>query len=308
MTAQPEDLGALKARVDLVAIVRRHVDLKRRGRDGEWGRCPLHGEKTPSFKVGASRQTYHCFGCGAKGDAIDFVAAIERVSKGEAIKRLREIVGDEKAKPARPAERPPPPDARAEKNRERAQEIWRQTETVPDGLPFDYLTRRRGITVWDGDRLRWHPACPWQGGTAGCIVACVNDHATSYTTAIWRIRPTMDGPIERRGLGPVKHNAARLFWASGNELLIAEGVEDALAAHALTGLPAWAALSAGNMAELILPERFREVTIFADADTVGIGHAAALARRLQREGRVVRLRRPRWAKDANDILLTRRAG
>jgi hypothetical protein len=62
------------------------------------------------------------------------------------------------------------------------------------------------------------------------------------------------------------------------------------------------------MAELILPERFREVTIFADADTVGIGHAAALARRLQREGRVVRLRRPRWAKDANDILLTRRAG
>jgi hypothetical protein len=212
--------------------------------------------------------------------------------------------------PSRPRPRPPepPPDPEAERRRQRAQELWRQTETVPDGLPFDYLTRRRGITVWDGDRLRWHPACPWQGGTAGCIVACVNDHATSYTTAIWRIRPTMDGPIERRGLGPVKHNAARLFWASGNELLIAEGVEDALAAHALTGLPAWAALSAGNMAELILPERFREVTIFADADTVGIGRAAALARRLQREGRVVRLRRPRWAKDANDILLTRRAG
>jgi hypothetical protein len=118
----------------------------------------------------------------------------------------------------------------------------------------------------------------------------------------------MDGPVERRGLGPVKHNAARLFRAEGSELVLAEGVEDALAAHALTDLPAWAALSAGNLAKLILPGCLRAITIFADADAVGTGHAAALARRLERDGRAVRLRRPRRAKDANDVLVARRAG
>jgi hypothetical protein len=202
----------------------------------------------------------------------------------------------------------PAPDPGTERRRELAQEIWRQSETIADGLPFDYLTRRRGIAIWDPDRLRWHPACPWGNGTAGCLVACVNDHATSCTTAIWRIRPVLEGKVERRGLGPVKHNAARLFQAEGPELVLAEGVEDALAAHALTGLPAWAALSAGNLGDLILPARFREIAIYADADAVGTAHAAALARRLQHEGRAVRLRRPRWAKDANDILLARRAG
>jgi DNA primase len=304
MTAQPEDLGALKARVDLVAIVRRHVDLKRRGRDGEWGRCPLHGEKTASFKVDPGKQRFICFGCGAKGDAIDFVAAIERVSKGEAIKRLREIVGDERAKPARPAERPPPPDARAKKNRELAQEVWRQTETIADGLPFDYLTRRRGITVWDCDRVRWHPRCPWQGGTAGCIVCPVTDHATGYTTAIWRIWPSMTEPMKgrRMGLGPAKGSAARLFWAESDELLIAEGVEDALAAHQLYGLPAWAALSAGNMGALILPARFRRVLIVPDNDPPGLDGAQRLARRLVGGGRRVEIQKPKNAKDANDVL------
>jgi putative DNA primase/helicase len=210
--------------------------------------------------------------------------------------------------PARPSARPSPPDPKIEKNRLLAQELWRQSGSIPDGLPFDYLTKRRGITVWDPDRLRWHPACPWQGGTAGCLVAPVNDHATGMVTGIWRIRCTLEGKVERRGLGPTKGNAARLFWAEGPELVVTEGVEDALAAHALTGLPAWAALSAGNMGALVVPARFTDVLILADADAVGIGHAAVLARRLKSEGRAVRLQRPRWVKDANELLLNRRAG
>jgi putative DNA primase/helicase len=220
--------------------------------------------------------------------------------------------GSERGLGCRPGHRRPPPpqaappdpapDPEAERRRERAQELWRQTETVPDGLPLDYLTRRRGITVWDGDRLRWHSACPWRGGTAGCIVACVNDHATGHTVGVWRIRPAMDGPVERRGLGPVKHNAARLFRAEGSELVLAEGVEDALAAHALFGLPAWAALSAGNMAALILPARFRHVLIVPDNDTPGLDAGQKLARRLVSEGRRVEIQKPKSAKDANDVL------
>ena len=86
-----ESLDALKARVDIVDIVGRYTDLKKRG--GElWCCCPLHGEKTPSFKVNEARQTFHCFGCHAKGDVFDFVKEVERVDPATAIKRVRELV------------------------------------------------------------------------------------------------------------------------------------------------------------------------------------------------------------------------
>jgi len=214
--------------------------------------------------------------------------------------------------PRRPTDPPPKaaPDPVAERKRELAQETWRQTEAITDGLPFAYLTRRRGITVWDADRVRWHPACPWGAGTAGCIIAPVNDHATGLVTAIWRIRPVMTGKVPRWGLGPTKGNASRLFWAEGPELVVAEGVEDALAAHALFGLPAWAGLSAGNLAKLILPARFRSVLILADRDEpkedgrqVGLEAAHELAGRLRAEGRSAAVR---WArpglKDPNDVM------
>jgi hypothetical protein len=235
--------------------------------------------------------TWTCHRCGWKG----------------ALNQHNDRTGWQPARPSAPPS-PPRPDPVADRRRELAQEIWRQTESIPSGLPFRYLTERRGITVWDADRLRWHPRCPWQGGTAGCIVCPITDHASGYTTAIWRIKPCLEGKVERRGLGPVKANACRLFWAEGPELVLTEGVEDALAAHRLYGVPAWAALSAGNMAALILPERFRDIAIYADADAVGTVNAAELARRLQREGRAVRLWRPRWAKDVNDILLDRKVG
>jgi phage/plasmid primase-like uncharacterized protein len=225
---------------------------------------------------------------------------------------------DEAPKPARPAEIPrraenpqsaPAIDPAAVRKRELAQETWRQTEAIADGLPFDYLTRRRGIAVWDCDRVRWHPRCPWKGGIAGCILVPITDHATGYVVGIWRIRPAMRGPIERRGLGSSKGNAARLFDAPGPELIVTEGVEDALAAHALFGAPAWAALSAGNMAKLILPPRIQQILILADRDEpkedgrqVGLEAAHELARRLRAEGRSAEVRWSRIGKDANDAL------
>ena len=89
----------------------------------------------------------------------------------------------------------------------------------------------------------------------------------------------MTGKIERLGLGPVKSNWSPVTVADGDELAITEGIEDALAFHALSGIPAWAALSAGNMGDLILPERFRRVTINAERDQVGLAGASKLAAR-----------------------------
>jgi phage/plasmid primase-like uncharacterized protein len=133
----------------------------------------------------------------------------------------------------------------------------------------------------------------------------VNDHETGLVVDVWRIRFALAGKVERWGLGPQKGNASRLSKADGPQLVVAEGVEDALAAHALTGLPAWAALSATNMAALILPKRFHEAMILADRDAHGIGqeNAHKLAARLRAEGRYVEVRKPVRVKDANDVLL-----
>ncbi len=85
-------LEAFKARLPLAEIVGRWVKLTRRGR--EWvGLCPFHGEKTPSFTVVEDKGFYHCFGCGAHGDALSFVMAIERLDFKDALARLEELTG-----------------------------------------------------------------------------------------------------------------------------------------------------------------------------------------------------------------------
>ncbi|HOO40724.1 MAG TPA: CHC2 zinc finger domain-containing protein [Syntrophales bacterium] len=69
----------------LIEVLRRDgVVLQPKGRV-LWGRCPLHEDKTPSFKVDPERQTFHCFGCGAGGDVISFVQARRKVSFTEAL-------------------------------------------------------------------------------------------------------------------------------------------------------------------------------------------------------------------------------
>jgi len=77
------ELAAIKRGTDLVAVVRRYVDLKQRGH--EWvGCCPFHQEKTASFTVNAHRA--HCFGCSKHWDLFDFLADIERRPRKDVIR------------------------------------------------------------------------------------------------------------------------------------------------------------------------------------------------------------------------------
>ena len=101
-TISDEKLQDLRDRVDLVAIVQRRVPLKKSGRDWK-GLCPFHGEKTPSFYVVPDKKIFHCFGCGATGDAIKFVMQLDGKSFREAIEALAQEAGVELA-PADPLE------------------------------------------------------------------------------------------------------------------------------------------------------------------------------------------------------------
>jgi DNA primase len=87
-----EKLQELRDRADVVAVVQRRVPLKKSGRDWK-GLCPFHGEKTPSFYVVPDKKLWHCFGCGASGDAIKFVMQMESRSFREAVEGLAQEFG-----------------------------------------------------------------------------------------------------------------------------------------------------------------------------------------------------------------------
>ena len=85
--AFPESfLEELAARNDIVDVVSGYVRLTRRSGVNQFGLCPFHSEKTPSFSVNAERQIYHCFGCGKGGGVINFIMEVENLSVRDAVK------------------------------------------------------------------------------------------------------------------------------------------------------------------------------------------------------------------------------
>ncbi|BCX16589.1 MAG: hypothetical protein KatS3mg117_0271 [Geminicoccaceae bacterium] len=160
--ARPRDgtagsLEEFKARLPLAEIVGRWVKLTRRGR--EWvGLCPFHAEKTPSFSVVEDKGFYHCFGCGAHGDAVSFVMAIERLEFKEALARLEELTGIRAPRRAGPdAERVDP--SLYELNAAAA--LWFQTRLAePEAEPARAYLERRGLdrATIAAFRLGWAPA------------------------------------------------------------------------------------------------------------------------------------------------------
>ncbi|OZM57730.1 DNA primase [Lottiidibacillus patelloidae] len=82
-----EDIEKIRTSIDIVDIVSEYVQLKKQGRN-YFGLCPFHGEKSPSFSVSPEKQIYHCFGCGAGGNAFSFIMEQEGFSFTEAVLKL----------------------------------------------------------------------------------------------------------------------------------------------------------------------------------------------------------------------------
>ncbi|MEO0003562.1 MAG: primase, partial [Pseudomonadota bacterium] len=82
----------LLARVDIVEVVGRYVQL-RKGGANFMGLCPFHGEKSPSFSVSPTKQFFHCFGCGKHGNAVGFLMEHTGIGFVEAVKDLAQQTG-----------------------------------------------------------------------------------------------------------------------------------------------------------------------------------------------------------------------
>ncbi len=93
MTSSDNFKETLKQQADIVRIVGDYVKLRKDGAQNFAGLCPFHSEKSPSFKVHATRQYYHCFGCGASGDVFSFVQKVENVSFPEAVRLIAQKLG-----------------------------------------------------------------------------------------------------------------------------------------------------------------------------------------------------------------------
>jgi DNA primase len=92
--SQPGDFAyTVKQQADIVRIVGEYVKLRKSGAQNFTGLCPFHNEKTGSFSVHATRQFYHCFGCGASGDVFSFVQKIENITFPEAVRAVAQKLG-----------------------------------------------------------------------------------------------------------------------------------------------------------------------------------------------------------------------
>jgi DNA primase len=281
------DFEAIRDANPLSSVVSRYAKLRRAGREMK-ACCPFHHEKTPSFTIFADDRRYYCFGCGACGDVLDFLKAAEGVNLIEAAQML----GEEWAPTARPAFTPEPAIDRTPELLQMVQ----ASEPVAGTIAARYL-ESRGIAMPAPDTLRFTRL---KYGTSGpkrpVLLAIVTDHTdrligVQRTFLTEEARKADDVPKPKLSLGRIKGGAVRLGPPSA-EIIVTEGVEDALSLQQETGVTAYASAGAGMMAAMALPEFVGSVIIGADADEAGERAAQEAGVAFVEAGRRARIIRP----------------
>lgn len=212
---------------------------------------------------------------------------------------------------------------------------------APEAEPARLFLKARGFEgildqILSIPTLRFHPACPyWHKasyadrahlvGTFPALLCLVEDidgnlvtiQRTYLDPSGAKAAPSFDGVLlpARKKLSAVRPGASRgaavRLFDAGSVLAVGEGLESSLAAHVLSGarLPVWAAVDAGGLESIELPDEVREVIVLADRDPNGRGQAAAekLMQRMLNQGRKARILMPSAAygekADWNDVLL-----
>lgn len=295
------------------------------------GPCPgCGGRDRFRFDDRDGTGTFYCSGGGEPiaGDGFALLQHIRGCTTAEALHLVADVLGGVNVPPQREVNLPEPAgpsDAERERLRSRLRRQYRAAAALTaDGAAISYLSTRGLRLAQYPQPLRdelthyWLPTdpAPLDLGPCAAMLAPIqgsDDRLVGLhrTYIIDGCKANIRHPDTGEQLpakkmraawpGSTRGGAVRLYPA-GPELVVAEGIETALAAHIITGRPAWAALSAGGLAAIELPEVTRDVLIAADADEAGERAAHALAARLVSEGRVARMAAPTSGGDWLDVL------
>lgn len=282
------DLDAIRIANPLPAVVGASVKLHRAG--NEWKACcPFHADRSPSFTIFDGGQRFHCFGCGAGGDVLDYLQLAHSVDLREAAAML------EAGSVPVVVQRSLPPEPERDTIGE-ARAIWRSAFPAA-GTPAGTYLRARGIHTAIPESIRFADLPYGRGGKPlPCLVAVIAG-PDNKIAGIQRtyLRPDgagkADVPAPKLSLGRIRGGAIRLTAAAA-ELIVTGGLEDALTLQQELGGAVWAATGEGNIASLQLPERVRSVVIGADADASGERFAQEAAEAFSLQERRVRIVRP----------------
>ena len=260
-------------------------------RGGKWSGtkgmacCPAHDDRTPSLGVSLGRQAilFHCFaGC----DQQSVLAALARegfeapaLFSGSATTNEPESTSTRKPSAA-------------------ALRIWRDAQPLRASPAKAYL-ESRGILA-ASPALRFHPRTPL--GPKGrarflpAMIAAVSldegpiaIHRT-FLSSEASGKAAFEKP--KRALGALGEAAVRLFAPVSGKLGLAEGVESAMSAYALTGIPVWATLGNERFGLVSVPESVTELHLFVDHDAGGELAASRGLAAYARDGRTIHVRKP----------------
>lgn len=174
---------------------------------------------------------------------------------------------------------------------ERALAIWQEARPIT-GTPAEIYLAGRGLS-YDGEALRWHPACPFgKGERYGCMIAIIRGVVDHKPQAIHRTAIDANGhKIDRKAYGPIGGGAVKLTDDADvtTVIAIAEGIETALSIRdlpELSTMPVWSLISANGIAAFPALPGIETVWIAADHDVSGTGlkAARAAAERLEAAG------------------------
>lgn len=258
--------------------------------NGGMCRCPAHDDRTPSLSVrpGRTRLLLHCFaGCAAADilRALEAERLIEPNAGGAGAPETRRQDGFDSA----------------------ALRIWREARSM-EGTPAAAYLASRGLCTHSPE-LRFHPRTPHGPQPLTryrpALIAAVRDDCglVGIHRTFIRARRNCRAPVAegRSGLGRFGKGAVRL-GGTGPRLGLAEGIETALSATALFGVPCWATLGAERFGLVSVPKDVEELLLFLDHDAGG-GRAEALARDAFAHVRHVEVHIPeRRGDDWNDVL------
>jgi DNA primase len=289
------DIEAIRSANPLPSVAGAQVRLHRAG--NEWkGCCPFHADRSPSFTIFGGGVRFHCFGCGANGDVLDFLQLLLGVSLRDAASLLDS--GDVPTIEIAPALE------RDDTNRlDQARSIWRKSLPAQGTLVETYLAFRN-LTLPIPETIRFTYLRYGKTGREYPVLVAAITSVDRKLTGIQRTYLADDGmgkadvPKPKLSLGRVSGGAIRLAPAA-QELIVCEGLEDGLTLQQTLGRAVWVAAGASMLPAMRFPPAVRSVAIGGDADAAGEAAAWKAKLAFAGQGLIARTFFPLGAKDFN---------